>query len=335
MTEPITALLAAGVIKIAKRPPANPRDIEGATSLTIPLIASDYEALTPAMWNAVYHAFSMPDRNVMVVADPANASDILSAFRQDKRYRGGGCGIGFKGVVLPHLNTIEPPADAMGAANIMKKIPDSRLAGWNTDGLGYALSLEERFERRGESLAGKRVLLIGGGRTARAIAIALAEAGMELNLVNRTESKAEFTASIINQHAGWAMAIAGGLHLIPTFISEVDVVIAAIDDEQHRLDAYSPLGAMEPSVPVEANLGEAEANLKLAKPSLIVSDIRLRERELPMLRQARALGLETLDGKPMVVNQGVEAFWWLYGQQLERTNRTKAEVAAIMRKAAR
>ena len=328
----IEELMNAGILRIAEEPPANPRSISAAPFLTMPLIAADYPAKTPIMWNAAYREFNMPELNVMAVANPAHAALILDVFRRDQRYRGGGCGVGFKEAVLAHLDAVEPPADAMGAVNIVKKLDGSRLAGWNTDGLGYARSLEERFARRGETLRGKRVLLIGGGGSARAIAIALAEAGAKQSIVNRTESKAEFIASIINKHADRAPATAGGLWQIPMLLTEVDAVVAAIDDEHHRRDEYSPLGRMEAAV--EANLTEAGANLRLAKPSIIISDVRLRTHPLPMLRQANALGLETLDGKPMVANQGIEAFWWLYGDALERVGRTKEEVSAIMRQAA-
>ena len=36
----------------------------------------------------------------------------------------------------------------------------------------------------------------------------------------------------------------------------------------------------------------------------------------------------------MVVNQGYEAFWWLYGDELASQGRRKEDVATIMREAA-
>ncbi|MBI4132408.1 MAG: hypothetical protein HY474_02135 [Candidatus Sungbacteria bacterium] len=337
MTHPITELLIAGIIRIAGKPPGNPPNLGDAPFVTLPLIAADYPALTPAMWNAVYERFGMPDRNIMVVADPKHAAAILAAFRQDERYRGGGCGIGFKEIVLPHLDTLHPPADRMGAVNIVKKTIDDRLVGWNTDGLGFARSLEERFSRRKETLAEKRILLIGGGGSARPIAFALAERGAKLDIVNRTESKAEKIAKDVNAFTRGETAVAAGLHLIPTLIREADGVVSAVDDEKHLLDEYSTLGAMPlPATrqSIRENHVEAHRRLELAKHSLIVADIRLRGQETAMLRHARELGFETLDGKPMVINQGVEALWWLYGESLGRTGRTKEEVAAIMQEAA-
>lgn len=332
----VADLFAAGIIRIAAKPPGNPHDIGGASFLTVPLIAGDYPALTPKMWNAAYREFSLPEVNVMAVANPAQAGIILDVFRRDPRYRGGGFGIGFKEVVLPRLDEVIPPADAVGAANIAKKLPDGRLAGWNTDGLGYAISLEERFGRRGETLKGKRVLIIGGGGTAGPIAFALAERGARPHIVNRTVFKADAIARIINTRFG-LVAVSSGLDGIGAFIEQVDAVVSTVDDKEHRLDEYStlaPLPLLTTPETIRENHARAEEILRRVKRSLVVSDVRLRRRELAMLRQARELGFETLDGGPMVVNQGYEAFWWLYGDMLGRSGIRKEDVALVMRQAA-
>jgi shikimate 5-dehydrogenase len=53
-----------------------------------------------------------------------------------------------------------------------------------------------------------------------------------------------------------------------------------------------------------------------------------------MLSQAKTLGFRTLDGLPMVVNQGVVAFWWLYEEQLALRGITQTDVKEVMRTAA-
>lgn len=332
----IRDLLADGVLRIAAKPPANPRDIGGASFLTILLIAGDYPARTPVIWNAAYREFGLPEVNVTTVADPKDTGLILDVFRRDRRYRGGGFGIGFKRAALPHLDMVEPSAAAVGAVNIAKKLNDGNLAGWNTDGLGCAISLQERFLRRGKTLGGKRILVIGGGGTAGPIAFAIAEEGAIPHVANRTVSKAEAIARTVNQHFG-LVAVASGLESITEIIENIDAVVSTIDDPAHRLDEYSTLAPMPlPTTPeaIRENHSRAAEILKRAKRSLIVSDIRIRSRELPMLKQARELGFDTLDGNPMVVNQGYEAFWWLYGGMLARRGIRKEDVALIMRQAA-
>lgn len=334
----VTDLVTAGILRVAERPPGNRRDFVRAPFLTVPLIAEDYPAKTAAMWNAAYARFGMPDTNVMMVADPKDASLILDVFRRDRRYRGGGCGIGFKEVVLTYLDEAVPLARAIGAVNIIKKIPDGRLVGANTDGLGYAVALEKLFVRtRDESLGNQKVLILGAGGSARAIAFALAERRAELTILNRTEDRAQELAERLNRYFERIVAVAGGRSCIASALLRQDVVVSVVDDPTSPLDAYSTLGPMELPVTsqrITENLTASAALLNQAKPSLIVSDIRIRREPTAMLAQARAFGFETLDGIPMVINQGIDAFWWLYGEMPSLTGQAKTEVAAIMRQAA-
>jgi len=57
----------------------------------------------------------------------------------------------------------------------------------------------------------------------------------------------------------------------------------------------------------------------------IVSDIVLGKGLTPLLQAAKKAGFEILDGIPMVINQGVEAFWLLHGKELQAKNITKEQ----------
>ena len=329
-------LVSSGIIRVAKLPPENWDDLEAVPFYTIPLLAEDYPAKTAVMWNTAYREFGMPERNSMVIASPDDASVILETFRRDPRYRGGGAGVGFKERVIPYLDEITPLAGAMCAVNILKAVND-RLLGDNTDGIGYAIALEEKFRTRQESLPGKKVMIIGAGGSGRAIAFALAEKGVLLAIVNRTVKKAQTLADQLNEYFRRPAATSHSLERIPNLLPFMDAVVSVIDSPVTPLDQYSPLAGM--LLPVDSeriaeNLKKSAKLLQHAKSSLIVSDIRIRKEEIAFLRQARSLGFETLDGIPMVTNQGIEAFWWLYRDKLLTEGRTKKDVAAIMREAA-
>ena len=334
----INGLLREGILKIASLPPENWRDIdiEDATSLTVPLIAEDYPAKTALMWNAAYAKFMMPDHNSMMVADPKHIVRIMQVFRSDERYRGGGAGIGFKEAVISCLDDITPLAKAMGAVNIIKKMPDGGLAGDNTDGTGYVQSLEKEFALQGRELKGAQVLILGAGGSGRAISFALAQKGARLIILNRTEKKAEELAEALNTYEGSAIATGGGRAFIPEVLPSQDAVISVVDDAQSPLDEYSALGDMEfPVTPdsIRENLDRTVMLLRRTKPNLIVSDIRIRKMETPMLAEARRQGKPVLDGIPMVVNQGVAAFWWLYQEELVGRSIARADVEDVMRRA--
>lgn len=329
----IKNLLADATLRVALKPPHNWSDIGEVGPLTVPLIAEDYPAKTAVMWNEAYKRFGLPDRNSMMLADPKDAESIMRAFRTDPRYRGGGAGIGFKEVVVPLLDAVTPLARAMGAVNIIKKMPDGTLHGDNTDGPGFADSLDSMLSGLSKNIAGARVLILGAGGTGRAIGFALAMRGAQLTILNRTASKAIDLARAINVYLDNQVAVGGGRELIDKFLPTQDAVVSTVDDSHSPLDEYSPLGDMPTPVTPESlqeNLRQSLVLLKQVKRDLIVSDIRIRNKETPMLAQARAHKLLVLNGLPMVTNQAVMAFWWLYGDVFEAKSLSKDDVADVM-----
>ena len=333
----ITTLIDEGIAHIAKLPPNNWQEASTVAPLTVPLIAEDYPAKTAVMWNAAYAKFGMPDRNMMVAAAPKDLARIMEVFRADSRYEGGGAGVGFKEAVVSHLDDITPLAKAMGAVNIIKKDNQNRLIGDNTDGEGYARSLESVLAAKDIPLKDARILMLGAGGSGRAIAFALAGKGAQLTILNRTESRARELASALNGYFSNAVAFGSGRILLPSVIDKADAVVSVIDDAVSPLDAYSTIGDMilpVTSESIESNRSTAEQLLEKAKRSLVISDIRIRKGPTAMLSQAQALGFKTLDGIPMVVNQGVAAFWWLYQDQLIKRGISQADVEQVMRAAA-
>ncbi len=334
-----TTMLETHVV-LAGSPANNPQsfdELRRHDRYTITPIDHDYPGKTPAMWNALYKLYGINAVMAMVVGDPAKVHNIVSSLRDDPKYAGGGSGSGFKELIIPELDDTTPLAKAIGAVNVIKREADGRLIGDNTDGVGYAESLEEAFRAQGRSIKDSRVLMLGAGGTGRAIAFALADRGANITILNRTESRARELAQSVNEYRNDEKAVGGSRELLQHFLTTSDAVVSVIDDATSPLDDYSTLGVMElPVTPesIEANAASAAELLATAPSTLIVSDVRLRNVETTMLRQARELGFATLDGVPMVVNQGVVAFWWLYGNQLAAAGVKKEDIAPLMRKAA-
>jgi shikimate dehydrogenase len=79
-----------------------------------------------------------------------------------------------------------------GAVNSVKKLPDGRLVGHNTDGSGFARALEDL----GTGFAGKTVVLLGAGGAASSIALRAVQDGAKAVYVrNRTLARAELLCS--------------------------------------------------------------------------------------------------------------------------------------------
>ncbi|MBI2670161.1 MAG: hypothetical protein HYX20_03385 [Candidatus Yanofskybacteria bacterium] len=334
-------LIRTKALTFAREPKENPENLD-FPSFTIPLVEHDYPAKTPIMWNAAYREFHIDAGNIMLVGDPKQCGHILNTLRKDPKYRGGGAGVGFKDEVIPFLDEVEPLAKEIGAVNFVLKNPDGKFRGFNTDGMGYAQGLEEVFKKKGGQLFGKKAVILGAGGAGNAVAFALAEKGMRIVILNRSSEKAKNLANKINnyfnkQDAGELVRFGGEDH-IATEVKDADVIInVSTKGSAGELEKYSALAPA--SLPANAeniqkNLQLAAQTLSTIPRSVVISDIVLGKEPTPLLQTAKDAGFETLDGIPMVINQGVEAFWLLYGKELQTKNITKEQVAEIMKRAA-
>jgi shikimate dehydrogenase len=329
----IADLVLNKILVPASLPPDSLYAPEDTSPLIVTLLAEDYPARSAQLWNATHRTFGMEERSCVMIAHPKNVAQILDIFRTDPRYHGGGTGVGFKEITLAHLDDITPLAKAMGAINIIKKSSEGRLIGHNTDGIGYSTGLKNVLKKVGKEIRSAHILILGAGGSGRAIAFALAQEGAHLTILNRTESKAIELAHTINIFIGRSVATGGSRALIPEIVPSQDAVISVVDDVHSPLDAYSPLGHMELPV-TTAGIGEnkkqTDVLLTTAKQNVIVSDIRIRTIETPMLAYAREKSFPILDGLPMVLNQAVLAFQWVYEDQLKEKGVTLPQIEEVM-----
>lgn len=93
-------------------------------------------------------------------------------------------------------------AKTAGAVNTIKLLPDGRLHGANTDGLGLCRDL---FTNLGWQLRDARILLVGAGGAARGVVQPLLLASpASLTVVNRTRAKADALAGDFAAHGNIA-----------------------------------------------------------------------------------------------------------------------------------
>src|SRR4029453_9422208 len=94
-----------------------------------------------------------------------------------------------KEAAVPLVDRLSPAAERIGAVNTIVVEPDGTLSGDNTDGFGFIASLAE--SRIGWHAAAGPAVVLGAGGAARAIAVALLDAGApEVRLLNRTAERA-------------------------------------------------------------------------------------------------------------------------------------------------
>jgi shikimate dehydrogenase len=109
--------------------------------------------------------------------------------------RGANVTVPFKEQAFALSDELSDDARIAGAVNTLIKLPDGRLRGDNTDGMGLVADLI----RHGVELNAKRVLLVGAGGAARGALLPLIRAGARLTISNRTLSKAEALAALCSE----------------------------------------------------------------------------------------------------------------------------------------
>jgi shikimate dehydrogenase len=189
-----------------------------------------------------------------------------------------------KQAVMVLVDEITPLARAAGAVNTITN-QGGRLTGDNTDVYGFATSLLETCPDAGTRSA----VLLGAGGAARAVVLALREAGVrQITLVNRNLARAE--------------RLRDDLGVPLTVATSADDALA---DAGILINATS-LGWHHGETPIAPSL------LDLLPGSALVADLTYRDTDL--LEAAGERGLTTLDGLGMLVHQGARAFERFTGQ---------------------
>jgi shikimate dehydrogenase len=164
----------------------------------------------------------------------------------------------------------------LGAANCVVRRGD-HLVGHNTDGPGFVASLRRSA---GFDPAGRRCLVLGAGGAARAVVMALAEAGAaEVAVVNRTAEGAQRAAAL----AGPAGRVGGAADA-----ARADLVVNATPVGMTGTGAEGDRPLVDPGA-----LG----------PGQVVADLVYHPRQTAWLRAAAARGVTTVGGLGMLVHQ--------------------------------
>ena len=99
-----------------------------------------------------------------------------------------------KSAVIPYLKDVDELAEKIGAVNTLVRC-EGGYKGYNTDMTG----LKRAMESDGIELKGEKVILLGAGGAARAVAFLCVHAGAEVvYLLNRTPERAEAVAKEVN-----------------------------------------------------------------------------------------------------------------------------------------
>ena len=209
--------------------------------------------------------------------------------------------------LIPLLDGVDPAAKTVGAVNTVCR-RNGKWVGFNPDGAGAVAAVRDGLDM---DPAGLTVTLLGAGGAAKAVALALSQAGAERVFVcNRTLSR-----------AGELCARDPLGRLTP---SEFD------PDTLRRLAGASRLLVNCTNLGMEG-CGQFEdlSFLDALSPEAGVFDFIYHPAETELLARARRRGLRTLNGLPMLVNQAVLALERFLDRPLDHKAMAAAATAAL------
>ncbi|MCX6672566.1 MAG: shikimate dehydrogenase [Methanothrix sp.] len=233
-------------------------------------------SLSPAMQNAALRALG---ENACYHAFRVTREDLKDALL-------GAAAMGIAGLNLTiplkekalELDFLQPDplALAIGAVNTISFTRRQDMAGYNTDGWGALLALQDA----GVKIRGKNVLIVGAGGAARAIAYTLVQEGAEIAIANRNIKRALDLAAQVGAR-GFCLCDLGRL------VPQADIIINCTSVGMREGDARLLEG-------------------RLLQSHQAVFDI-VYNRETELLKDARAAGAVAVDGVMMLVYQGAKA----------------------------
>jgi len=242
-------------------------------------------SLSPAIHNAAFEKLGL--NFVYLAFKVEDLPGAVKGLRALGNLRGFSVTIPHKVAIIPLLDEVEQTAKNIGAVNTIV-IENGRLIGSNTDASGALRALTEA----GAALRGEKIVMLGSGGAARAIAFALAGTGIaKLTLLGIDEK--ERTGLAKDLKAKTSLQLADGT------ITD-DAMRRAIEESKVLLHC-TPLG-MHP------NVRESCVPASLLKPHLTVMDVVYNPLDTKLLTDAKAAGCKTIRGIDMFLNQAVGQF---------------------------
>lgn len=223
--------------------------------------------------NSIYLAFDIDEREIKNTVHAFKAMNV----------QGFNVTIPYKIKIMDYLDEVSNEARLMGAVNTVKN-ENGKLIGYNTDGLGFLKSLEDK----NIDIKNKNVLVLGAGGAANAICTALALAGVNTIYINNRDidkgkklakkTKMQFSNIDINY---------GDLSLKNIIKEKIYMVINCT------------------SVGMYPNIDQTPILLNGFSKDLIVYDIIYKPKKTKLLKFAEDKGYTTIGGLSMLINQGL------------------------------
>lgn len=259
--------------------PIKPFTITGSARVFATLANPSDHVRAPTLFTEKFSSLGMDC--VMVPID-VRAKDLplmIEALRQQINFFGAAVTIPHKIELAQICDELGETAQLTGAVNAVRFDENRRLIGDNFDGKGFVAGLYGE----GHQLAGKKILMLGGGGAARAVGLALAKEPIaSLDIANRSRDKADWLAGRLVEVTG--KQIINAIDSPPAASGQYDMVVNTTSLGLHQGD---PL-----PMAVEGLAADC-----------LVCDIIMIPARTDWMQAAEARGLKTHPGRHMLTYQ--------------------------------
>jgi shikimate dehydrogenase len=241
--------------------------------------------LSPTIQNAAFNHLKL---DFVFLAFHVTAAELENAMRGMRGLGIHGLNVTMphKSTIINHLDTVDSAVQFLGSANtILNK--DGTLSGFNTDGVGALNTLREN----GINLSDKKVLLLGAGGAAKAIAFSFAQEAGSICILNRAPEKAAVLADALNCVFG-TKVMGGALSssAVQDNVQDADILVNAT------------------SVGMHPQVDQSLVAPQWLKSDLAVMDIVYNPVETKLAKDAKAAGAKVISGVEMLIYQGAASF---------------------------
>lgn len=247
---------------------------------------------SPAMYN---YSFARLGLDYAYVAFDIKEEEVKDAIAAMRTFKMRGCNVTMpcKTEAAKFMDELSPAAKIIGAVNTIVN-ENGKLTGYITDGEGFVNNLRDH----GIDIKGKKITVAGGGGAATAIQVQCAlDGAKEISIFNIKDDFFERTLQTAEK--------------IRREVPDCTVNVYDIADTAKMTEEIRDSDIFANATIVGMKPMENESVVKdlgAFRPGLVVADAVYNPEETRLLREAKEAGATCINGKGMLLWQGVAAF---------------------------